>query len=444
MAGLRDQLDIIGTQRAHDLARGGLWHRKRAKSPAQYFRTRVRFEDRDGIIFGMTEELDPDQPAKLPTTRRKASPDAPNLQVVGSAGAPKRPREPKAGVQVSSLFRSQPIPGTGFSMRDVSVGQAEDMLEDATNAGLDDREFAVRAVERQVRGEPQPSLEDVRAWDDDQLLAAAKAMLSFPPLHVRVDGIEQPEDPADAVVIPDPLTFASFREAVPARPRRMYSSIADTARRISELGGPLATGLLGSKATSDALKTILDSKVGVLGASGKNSAIESAMESIRNSPKFNMKLPELDLTKGIAAEINGLTDTAGIADSLAKFQVSTRAMEKLSRPIDVPVREPLRLGPIVPYHPEVDAIHRLGERLEAMTETQAAADREQLEVMTGQAELIRNQGVTISLVVDEVKGLRNDQRWPNRAVIIGAFLGGAVLMASIVAAVAAVMALSRA
>jgi hypothetical protein len=56
-------------------------------------------------------------------------------------------------------------------------------------------------------------------------------------------------------------------------------------------------------------------------------------------------------------------------------------------------------------------------------------------VLTGQAELIRAQGITVGQLVLEMKGLRDDQRWPNRAVIIGAFLVFATLLVGIVAAI---------
>jgi len=46
-------------------------------------------------------------------------------------------------------------------------------------------------VQRQLVGDPAPSIEEVRDWSDQQLLAGARAMLSFPPLRVltlRLDG----------------------------------------------------------------------------------------------------------------------------------------------------------------------------------------------------------------------------------------------------------------
>ncbi len=86
---------------------------------------------------------------------------------------------------------------------------------------------------------------------------------------------------------------------------------------------------------------------------------------------------------------------------------------------------------IPPYHPEVDAIHAMGERLEALAENDAVAGRESLQVMTEQTELIREQGQVILDLVAEVQGLRSDQRWPNRAVIIAAIVGGALLVVAI-------------
>src|SRR3989304_3071164 len=65
-----------------------------------------------------------------------------------------------------------------------------------------------------------PGIADVRAWGADQLLAGARAMLSFPPLQATVDGVEQPPDPDEMVAMPDPLTYGSLREAITAVPKR--------------------------------------------------------------------------------------------------------------------------------------------------------------------------------------------------------------------------------
>lgn len=89
----------------------------------------------------------------------------------------------------------------------------------------------------------------------------------------------------------------------------------------------------------------------------------------------------------------------------------------------------------MPYHPEVDAIDNLGERIGAMGENQAKADREQLDVLTALAERSRDQGVAIQGVITEVKGLRADARWPNRAVIAAAVLAVVALVVSIIAAI---------
>jgi hypothetical protein len=70
-----------------------------------------------------------------------------------------------------------------------------------------------------------------------------------------------------------------------------------------------------------------------------------------------------------------------------------------------------------------------------MATNQAKADRQALEVMTSLTELVRDQGVAIQGVIAEVKGMRGDQRWPNRAVIVGAFLAGALLVVGVVTAI---------
>jgi hypothetical protein len=125
-----------------------------------------------------------------------------------------------------------------------------------------------------------------------------------------------------------------------------------------------------------------------------------------------MKLPDLDFTRGIAEQTRVLTHTAGIAQGLSKFQASTIAAERLAKPIDFGerLREPvMAMRAIAPYHSEVDADR---------------ADRAR--ARPGD----RHQGV-----IAEVKALRDDQRWPNRAIIIGAFLAGALLVVGAIAAI---------
>jgi hypothetical protein len=323
----------------------------------------------------------------------------------------------------------------------------------------------VRTVARQLDGEQAPGIDEVRAWADDRLLAGARAMLSFPPLQVSVDGLEQPPDPGEIVAMPDPLTFASFREAVTAVPKRWESKLAETARRIAELGMPkVASGL-----DSGVLAAFRDAQSSHLAAFGPDSALGSAasalakspildiakssivdiaktnpaLDAIRTSPALTMKLPDLAFTKGIAEKARALTDTAGIAQGLSKLQATTLAAERLAKPIDIGahLREPdvqapvMAMPAIVPYHPEVDAIDSLGARIDVMATNQAKADRQALEVMTSLTELVRDQGVAIQGVIAEVKGMRGDQRWPNRAVIVGAFLAGALLVVGVVTAI---------
>jgi hypothetical protein len=164
--------------------------------------------------------------------------------------------------------------------------------------------------------------------------------------------------------------------------------------------------------------------------------LTDAIVSLANSPATTVKLPELDFMKGTMDQLRSLSDTSAIADSLGRFQATTLAAERLAGPRfeDVTLREPMVMPAMTPYHPEVDAIDALGERMDAMAHNQAKADREQLEAMTAQAELTREHGVALQGVIAEVAGLRNDQRWPNRAVIIGAFLAGALLVFGMIAA----------
>jgi len=401
----------------------------------------------------MDQELEPDH-SRRRRSRRKRAPEAPELKVVGSDEAPaeangqgQRPtarrseggRKKVTARRFGDIFRTQPIAGTSLSVREHSANESDAMLDDDADNELNDREFTVQAVQRQLVGDPAPSIEEVRDWSDQQLLAGARAMLSFPPLRVLINGVEQPPEPDEVVAVPDPLAFGSFREAVTARPKRIYSSLADTARRITELGLPKMASMIDTSAFE-----AIRAQAGTRGALSPGSALGSALESIRNSPALKMKLPELDFMKGTAAQLKSLTDTAAIADSLTKFQATTLAAERLAKPDDFGPLEPIRM-PVIPppYQPEVDAIESLGERIEAMAENQARADREQLEAMTAQAELTRDQGVAIQGVIAEVKGLRNDQRWPNRAVIIGAFLAGALLVIGIIAAIPVIMELLK-
>jgi hypothetical protein len=405
----------------------------------------------------MESELESGKPAPGRRPRRKPASDVPELSIVGSndAASPVARRRPekvltRGDILSVDFFEKQPIVGTELAVREQSVNEKDAMGDDEANAEIDDREFTVRTLARQLVGDPVPDIDEVRAWSDDRLLAGARAMLSFPPLKYSVNGVEHVPDPDEIVAIPDPLTFASFREAITAVPKRQSAKLAETARRISELRMPR----IGAMFDGGTLAAIRASQTS---AFGLGSAIGQATESMKNNPAFSvkvpaallenpalkMRLPELDFMKGSVAGIGALTDTAGIAGSLAKFADRTVTMGKLAGPIEVPAPEPLTFPAIRTYHPEVDAIHAVGERIEAMAENQAAADREALEVMTGLTELIRNQGTATQGVIAEVKGLRADQRWPNRAVIVGAFLAGALLVVGAITAIPIIKELFR-
>lgn len=387
----------------------------------------------------MTEQTSPEQPSGH-KTRRHRTPDAPELTVVGAGGSPsgdaaaatsKRKGKKSAGRPFGNLFRSQPIAGTELFVREFSVNETDALTDDDASADLDDREFTVRAVHRQLNGEAVPTLDEVRAWDDEQLLAGARAMLSFPALKVVVDGVEQPPEPEEVAGIPDPLTFSTFREAITAYPKRINASIAKTAARIVDLGLPRMFNALDVSGIN-----AVSRQAGILGSQGPGSAVRSAIASLATSPTMNIKPLELDFLKGTAAQLKSLTDMGGVVESLGKFQATTRMAERLATPIDYTAHEPIaRMPALKPYHPEVDAIEALGGRIEAMAENQAKADRELLDAMTGLAERIRDQGVATQGVVAEVKGLRDDQRWPNRAVIIAAVIAGALLVVGVIAAI---------
>lgn len=421
------------------------------------------------MIAAMEERPEAEPPARPRRERRKPALGATELKVVGPGDAPapvaNRPRRRRRALTREDILNApmdtQPIAGTTLAVRELSVNETDALVDDDANKALDDREFMVRAVARQLTDDPVPGIDEVRAWGDDQLLAGARAMLSFPPLKVTVDGVEQPPDPDENVAVPDPLTFGSFREAVTAVPKRWESKLAETARRIAELGMPKLTAL--DSGVMAALKAQSDHLAAFGQGSAAAQAIESlranpafdiakspafdvarsslALDALRDSPALKMSLPDLDLTRDIAGKARALTDTTGIAAGLSKLQATTLAAERLARPIDFSARigerafnEPTLVMPaITPYHPEVDAIDALGDRIDAMAQNQARADREALEVMTAQSELIRKQGEAIELVAAEMKGQRNDQRWPNRATYVIAVLTVLLLVAGVLA-----------
>lgn len=74
-------------------------------------------------------------------------------------------------------FARAPIPGTDFTIRAPSIGQDSATYKDMANEELDDREFTVCLVQRQL--DQDLTLEDVRSWTDQQLLGAANAFLSL-------------------------------------------------------------------------------------------------------------------------------------------------------------------------------------------------------------------------------------------------------------------------
>lgn len=370
------------------------------------------------LAMNPTPETDPKPKARR---RRKTASTGPELKGVDRS--------------FGDRLRTQPIEGTALAVHEETVNDQDALVDDDKDESLDDREFTVQAVARQLVGDPPPAdIDQVRSWADEQLLAGARAMLSFPPLKVLVNGVEQPPEPEELAGIPDPLTFASFREAVTAGPKRIHSSLEKTARRIMELGVPkMPSGL-----DAGVLAAIKANEAGIGAIFGKSSALSAAVDAIRSSPALTIKLPELDVMKGALAQYKGLSDTTGIAKSLTGLQATTRMAEKLTAPIDFATRKPILREPIripPPYHPEIDAIDSLGDRVGAMADNQAQADREQLEAMTALAELTRDQGVAMQGVIAEVKGLRDDQRWPNRAVIVGAFLAGALLVVGAITAV---------
>lgn len=265
--------------------------------------------------------------------------------------------------------RTQPIAGTEFWVIEATLGGAADVVRDADDLGIDDRDFAVRAVHRQLEGPSPLTFEDVRSWPDERLLAAGRALLSLPQLEVSVGGSMQPQDPGQGLAIPEPLTFASLREALRAWHRqeneRVVAALADVASTLPSAG---INNLIAS-----ALRT---------GSIGANTA----------------------LIGGRALETAKIAANSPIFNGLASLQRSVAAFDKLVEPIERPSYR-------VPRQPEVVAMERLVQAV-------SATSKDEITVLTAQAELARSQGEAIVRLEAEMKGMRTDQRWPSRGVVV--------------------------
>lgn len=275
-----------------------------------------------------------------------------------AAGTEPEPEpEPRSGFPASRLVRRQPILGTDWSVRERSFGEQTDMLREAENSELSDRDFVVNVIARQIVSEPELGRDEVAAWTDDQLLAGARATLSFPPIHYKVDGRKRI---SEEEAIPDPLTFASFRAAIREQAKRRFAAFAETARRINDLGLPRGSAI------QDAMKVISANQADVLRNFGPGSAVQDAIDAAKKIGAMSQPMAGIDSMKKTLA---ALSDTSGIASTLARYQESTRAMEQMSGKVDLPhlrSEEYVRLG-----NPEVRAIDSVGGRIKKLTDLQA-------------------------------------------------------------------------
>lgn len=316
------------------------------------------------------------------------------------------------------------------------------MLKDVTNNDLDDREFTVRLVHRQL--DQDPHIEEVRAWPDEQLLDAADAFLSLVSNELDLDD-EDGDEPVETETKsgdqddgnqavgevgdaePEPLTFMSFRDEIREQSRRR-------GRQLKRM----MSGIL----------ALSDSKEGPAFAGFKvGDAFKGLDLALKNAGSTNallhMDLAKLNGATGLGAlkgiDLAKLTGTSKIGKTLSKMLADTQAIEKIAIPPmqryvpDFPPIEP------VPYflpveRPEIRLLKGVGETLEKMHDDQVRIARDQIDVMAQQATLIKDQGVALTALVNDAKG----QKWNRRAMlaftalmtiaaVVAAFIAGGIV-----------------
>jgi len=299
-------------------------------------------------------------------------------------------------------FARANVPGTELTIRAPSARQASDSHKDAASEDLDDREFTVALVQRQL--DQELSLEDVRAWDDEQLLDAADAYLLLNTEGEEAADVEEgAQEPADGEadddetepkgdVEPEPLTFASFRNAIREQGARRAKRMTELFDRISTL----TTGAL-SPSVAAAMKGI----AGVDFSKITGSFASNALAGI---------------------DLKALAGTSAMGDSLRKMMADTQAVQKFALPAmsvprldrHVPAPEPLRTFTVAPVvRPEIGLLREVNESLEKMHDDQLRFDEHQIEVLTQQGELLKAQGAALEALVIDAKG----QKW-NRLITI--------------------------
>ena len=303
-------------------------------------------------------------------------------------------------------FPRAPVPGTDLTIRSTSVGQDREMWKDASDHELDDREFTVLLVQRQL--DQEVDVEAVRSWPDDQLLAAADAFLSLVKRTDRVEGAEEDEEPAEELDS-GPATFADVRRGVEEMGLRR-------ARRMKKvIGGIMELSQANTKQIAELVRNnpAFDLRL----SAGVTDSIKKIGDLYSSSVLKGIELPELRIASGIKGadlpKFDALYDTKGIGSELTKMlgdQAAAAAKFDLpsasaSRSVQ---REPFFLTPLV--SPQVRLLGEVSETLEKMHDDDLRAAENQIEVMVQQTRLLRAQGEALAVLVHDAKG----QKWPRR------------------------------
>ena len=383
---------------------------------------------------------DESTPEPQPTPEEPSSEAAPQDATEGEAA-------PRKGFLAH--FPRAPIPGTDLTIRSPSVGQDSAIWKDMANEELDDREFTVCLVQRQL--DQDLSIEVVRAWSDEQLLAAGDTYLSLRTSEPDLDEDDEEEDeegeqaegegestaaddnaqvpvedttvedrPIEVDAVSEPLTFTTFRDAIRRQGARRAKRLKKLMSGIVSLTNGAVSPTFGAALKGidmTAYKTAMNSFAGL-----DLSKIAGAMGS--------------NALRGI--DLAGLTGTTKMGDTLKKMMADAQAAQKFSMPsldLHVPEAETYRTFTVAPIvRPEIRLLQGVTESLEKMHDDQVRLAEDQIDVMTQQGKLIKDQGEALAALVSDAKG----QKWNRRAMlwatilmtiaaIVAAFLAGGIL-----------------
>lgn len=359
----------------------------------------------------MTEEPAND---RQPEPEEPSYDDAKNDAVEGEAGPRKSFLLP---------FPRAPIAGTELSIRSPSFGQVKETWKDVADDGIGNREFTVHLVQRQL--DQRVPVEEVRSWPDEQLMAAAEGYLS---LTTRESDLDDQEDESEAEAegeasddavdgdqeadevedpAPEPLTFEGFRAEIRQQGLRRSKRMTKTIQGIIDLGKvntakyselmELDPSLLSGLSTGAGVKAALD-KINALGGVDAFKTLDlSKLTSIARLEPFVGLDP---------AKLAALSDTGKIGASLSKMMADQEAMERFSQPIQLPIREPepwSTIDIVAPVRPEVGLLEQVAETLERTDDRHARTSDHQIQVMTEQATMLKNQGELLTLMLAGTK-----------------------------------------